>query len=217
VEIVTRLLILDSLTAAAFLAIWYFCFFRINRRKGRAALHWVEAACSGKGSIIASQWLSASRLRAQVSFTSHWFEHAQVTVRLRPRPLPFHWLASLWRKQKETLTFEADLDFVPAFNLEVWRHRWITHPRSSERTRNWMVTRPGPVVLTTRTHWSQELTPVVNALMTSRGHNLVSVRFRPNSPHLAATVPLDALTDRGAASDFLGMLLELAAGAAHRQ
>ena len=68
-------------------------------------------------------------------------------------------------------------------------------------------------MLTTRTHWSHELTPVVNTLMTSRGHNLVSVRFRPESPHLAATVPLEALSDEQAAAGFLSVLRDLAAGA----
>jgi len=72
-------------------------------------------------------------------------------------------------------------------------------------------------VLTTRTHWAQELTPVVNTLMTSRGHNLVTVRFRPESPHLAATVPLDAVVDEQAAAGFLTVVRELAAGAAHQQ
>jgi len=49
--------------------------------------------------------------------------------------------------------------------------------------------------------------------MTSRGHNLVSVRFRPESPHLAATVPLEALPDEQATAAFLSVLRDLAAGA----
>ena len=34
------------------------------------------------------------------------------------------WLISRWRCQQETLTFEADLDCPPAFNLEVNNYRW---------------------------------------------------------------------------------------------
>jgi hypothetical protein len=104
-------------------------------------------------------------------------------------------------------------------NLEIMRHRWVTHKHINATTlaKNWTVTRPGPVVLTTRTHWNQELTPVVNALMTSRGHNLLSVRFRSQSPHLAATIDLDALSDEQTAASFLGVLRELAAGASARQ
>jgi hypothetical protein len=49
--------------------------------------------------------------------------------------------------------------------------------------------------------------------MTARGHNLISVRFRSESPHIAATVPLDALSDEQDAASFLGVLRELATGA----
>ncbi|WP_205687853.1 hypothetical protein, partial [Ciceribacter ferrooxidans] len=66
--------------------------------------------------------------------------------------------------------------------------------------------------LTTRTEWTHELTPVVNTLMTSRGHNLLSVRFRPDSPNLAATIALDALSDEETTAAFLGVLRDLAAG-----
>ena len=61
------------------------------------------------------------------------------------------------------------------------------------------------------------MTPVVNALITSRGHNLLSVRFRPKSPHLAATISLEALADEQAAAAFLTVLRELAAGASAHQ
>jgi hypothetical protein len=54
--------------------------------------------------------------------------------------------------------------------------------------------------------------------MTSRGHNLLSVRFRSESPHISATVPLEALSDEQAAAGFFTVLRELAAGAStHRQ
>ncbi len=80
-----------------------------------------------------------------------------------------------------------------------------------------MIFRPGPVVLTTRTHWKQELTPVVNTLMTSRGHSLMSVRFRAKSPHLTATVALETLSDQQAGAGFLDAVRELAVGASARQ
>jgi hypothetical protein len=83
----------------------------------------------------------------------------------------------------------------------------------SNPKRNWEIARPGPVVLTTRTEWTHELTPVVNTLMTSRGHSLMTVRFRPNSPHLVATIPLDAVCDEQTAAGFLTVLRDLAAGA----
>jgi hypothetical protein len=48
--------------------------------------------------------------------------------------------------------------------------------------------------------------------MTSRGHNLLSVRFRPDSPNIAATIALDALSDEETTAAFLGVLRDLAAG-----
>ena len=209
-----RLLLIDALCVAGMLVIWYFCFLSYNHKKAAAALRWVETACSGRGRIVEAQWRGSSRLQAQLKFASHWFENARVTVRLRPRPIPFQWLFSIYRKQRETLTFEADLDCAPNFRLEVFRHRWLTHKEGLEDgTRNWTISRPGPVVLTTRTEWAQELSPVVNTLMTSRGHRLLAVRFRPDSPHLQATIPLDSLADEQAAAGFVGMLRELAQGA----
>jgi hypothetical protein len=212
---VVSLLLIDALVAAALLAVWYFCLARYNRRKGAAAMRWMEAACLGQGQILEARWLGASRLQARIGFAAHWIENAQVTVRLRPRPVPLQWLLSIWRRQKETLTFEADLDYAPGFRLQVYRHRWLTHKKVNlgPRSKQWTVSRPGPVVLTTRTQWTQELTPVVNTLMTSRGHNLISVRLRPESPHLAATVALEALSDEQAATSFLTVVRELAAGA----
>jgi hypothetical protein len=211
---VGRLILIDGCSLLALLAIWYFCFLRYNHKKAAAALRWVEGACSGRGKVVDARWEGASRLQAQLRFAAHWFENAHVTVRLLPRPVPFHWLFSLYRKQRETLTFEADLDCAPNFRLEVFRHRWLTHTKGDLKdARNWTISRPGPVVLTTRTEWTQELTPVVNTLMTSRGHSLLAVRFRPESPHLAATIPLDSLSDEEAAAGFVGMLRELAAGA----
>ena len=215
-----RLLLIDALSAVVVLGLWYFYFARFNHRRGALVLRWVESACSSRGRIVESKWLGASRLQARLGLGVHWFENARVIVSLRPRPIPLKWLFSLWRKQKETLTFEADLDYAPHFHLEVFRHRWFSHKHShvESKSGDWAVSRPGPVVLTTRTHWTHELTPVVNSLMTSRGHNLLTVRFHPESPHLAATIPLEALSDEQAAASFLTVLRELAAGAStHRQ
>jgi hypothetical protein len=107
---VGRLLLIDALGAAVSLGIWYFAFARYNRRKGAAALRWVQIACRGRGKVVESRWSGSSRLYARFQFPSRWFENAHLTLQLLPRPLPVQWLVSRWRKQKETLTFEADLD-----------------------------------------------------------------------------------------------------------
>lgn len=215
-----RLLLIDALSASALLVVWYSLLAWYNRRKGARALQWLEAACMGKGRIVEAQWSGPCRLQARLRFAANWLENPRITVRLLPRPVPIQWLLSISRKQKETLTFEADLDSVPTFQLEVYRHRWLTHRHTrmiGKGAKQWSVSRPGPVVLTTRTHWNQELTPVVNTLMTSRGHNLVTVRFRPDSPHLAATVTLDSVSGEQAVANFLNTVHDLATGASARQ
>jgi hypothetical protein len=211
---VVRLIAIDAVCASTMVVLWYLLFSRYNRRKGTLVLRWVEAACATRGRVVDMKWLSTSRLQVHLSFAAHWFENARVTIKLLPRPIPIQWILCLWRRQRETVTFEADLDDTPTFHLEITRHRWLTQkPKEvTNPARNWTLSRPGPVVLTTRTEWTHELTPVVNTLMTSRGHNLLTVRFRPDSPHLAATIPLEALSDEQTTAAFLSVLKDLAAG-----
>jgi hypothetical protein len=209
------LILIDVLAAAALVVLWYYGFARYNRRKGRKALRWVEAACSYHGGVSDARWVGTSRLQARMRFAAHWFENARVVIRLLPRPLPIQWILCLWRRQRETVTFEADLDYAPGIRLEVLRHRWLTqnNHRLGRPSQNWTLFRPGPVVLTTRAQWRQELPPVINPLMTASGHNLLNVRLRPESPHLAVTIDLAALSDERTAAGFLGVVRDLAAGA----
>ena len=104
-----RLVLIDVAGSVAVLALWYLVFSTYNRKKGAAALRRVQIACAGKGRILESHWEGSSRLQARLHFASRWFENAHVTVKFRPRALPVHWLLSCWKRQKETLTFEADL------------------------------------------------------------------------------------------------------------
>jgi len=210
---VGRLVLIDALGAAALTALWYFFFIRYNRRKGIRVLRSVEAACLGDGHIVHARWLSPLRLQAHIRFASHWFDRARVTVELRPRAIPYQWAWSVWQKRKETLTFEADLDYEPSLGLEVLRHRWFSGPVKPNSSRAWVVSRLTPIVFTTRPQWSPDLPPLVSTFMADRGHNLLSVKIRPESPHLAATIPLDTLTDERSAAGFLSVLRDLAAGA----
>jgi hypothetical protein len=220
--VVGRLLVIDVVCAVAALGGWYLFFATYNRRRGAEALRWVQSACAGKGRVTDAHWIGSSRLYARLQFPSRSFENARVTMRFRPRALPIRWLMSRWHKQKETLTFEADLGGSPSFHLEVMRHRWCAHSRgvtSGKRDqREWDIYEPGPIVLTTRTHWKEDSTPELNALMSVRQQDVLRVRFRPESPQFSATIALDALDDPRTAAGFLTTLRELAAGAsAHRQ
>ena len=220
-SVVGRLLVIDVIGAVAVLGMWYLLFAAYNRRKGAEALRWVQSACTGKGHVLEPHWLNSSRVYARLQFPSHSFENARVTVKFRPRAFPIQWLLSCWHKQKETLTFEADLGGSPTFHMEVVRHRWSARSRgvSARRRdeREWDVYEPGPVILTTRSHWKQDPTNELNALMTVRQQDVLQVRFRPESPQFSATVALDALSDPSTAAGFLTTLRELAGASMHRQ
>jgi hypothetical protein len=221
-SVVGRLLLIDAAGSVAVLALWYVVFSTYNRKKGAVALRWVQTACAGKGRILDSRWMGTSRLQARLHFPSGWFENARVTMKFQPRALPLQWLVSCWQRQKETLTFEADLGGSPSFHLEVVRHRWCAHNRGiSSRKRDdreWDIYEPGAVILTTRTHWKQDPTAELNALMSARRQDILRVQFRPESPQFSATVRLEALADRNAAAEFVSALREIAAGAStHRQ
>lgn len=215
-----RLLLIDVAGSVAVLGLWYLLFSTYNRKKGAAVLHWVRTACDGQGRILESHWLGNAHLEARIHFPSHWFENARVRVSFRPRALPVQWMVSCWRRQKETLTFEADLGGSPTLHLEVMRHRWSAHNRSALRhqDREWDLYQPGPIILTTRTHWKQDPGAELNALMSARRQDIVQVRFHPESPQFSATVLLDALSDPSAAPGFVSAMREIAAGAsAHWQ
>ncbi|MFZ0761354.1 MAG: hypothetical protein WAM69_15510 [Candidatus Sulfotelmatobacter sp.] len=221
-SVVERLLLIDVASSVAVLGLWYFVFATYNRKKGASALRWVQTACAGKGRILESHWAGSSLLQARLDFAARWFENAHVTMKFRPRALPVHWLVSCCRHQKETLTFEADLGGIPSFRLEVVRHRWCAHNRGTSArkrdNRDWDLYQPGPIILTTRTHWKHDPTAELNALMSARRQEILQVRFRPESPQFSATVQLEALADPAAAAGFVNALREIAAGAsAHRQ
>jgi hypothetical protein len=221
-DVVGRLLVIDIITAVIALGAWYFLFASYNRRRGAEALRWVQSACAGKGRVVESRWINSFHLYARLQFPSRSFENAHVSMKFRPRALPVHWLLSRYHKQRETLTFEADLGGSPSFHLEVIRHRWCAHSHGvSNRRRDerqWDIYEPGPIVLTTRTHWKEDSSPELNTLMTVRQQDVLQVRFRPESPQFSATIALDALDDPRTAAGFLTTLRELAAGAsAHRQ
>ncbi len=215
-----RFILIDVVLAVALSFFWYAWFVRYNRRRAGKVLHWVQAACLGKGHVGDLRWqASSSRLKATLNLSSRWFEEARLTIRLLPRPLPVQWALSRWRQQQETLTFEADMGFPPGFHLDIIRHRWTGHTRakSSNRTRAWTITHPGPVILTTKEDWPVELSPVVNALAAWRDKDFVGVRFNSTSPHFTATVALENLSDQKAASALLGLFRELAASSSAKQ
>jgi hypothetical protein len=227
---VGRFILIDVIVAGTLFVLWYAWFIRYNRRRAADVLQWVQAACLGKGRVADLRWqANSSRLKATLHLSSRWFEDAHLTIRLLPRPLPVQWVMSRWRQQQETLTFEADMGFPPGFHLDVIRHRWSGRTgakssgakgpvsKESTSTRAWTITRPGPVILTTKEDWPLELSPVVNALASWRDKDFVGVRFNSTSPHFTATVALENLSDQKAAAALLGLFRELAASSSAKQ
>lgn len=214
-----RFLLIDVAVTVAACFLWYGWFVRYNRKRAGEVVRWVEGACLGKGRIADLSWQhSSSHLKATLNLSSRWFEDARLTIRLLPRPLPVQWALCRWREEPETLTFEADMGFPPGFHLDVIRHRWSGHSGAKTTgTRAWTITRPGPVILTTKEDWPVELTPVVNALAGWRDKDFVGVRFNSKSPHFTATVALENLSDQKAASALLGLFRELAASSSAKQ
>ena len=230
-----RFILIDVIVASTLLVLWYAWFIRYNRRRAADVLQWVQAACLGKGRVADLRWqANSSRLKATLHLSSRWFEDAHLTIRLLPRALPVQWAMSRWRQQQETLTFEANMGFPPGFHLDVIRHRWSGRTgakdsgakdrglkdaglRDSSRARAWTISRPGPVILTTKEDWPVELSPVVYALASWRDKNFVGVRFNSTSPHFTATVALENLSDQKAAAALLGLFRELAASSSAKQ
>ena len=212
------MILIDVGLAGIVALLWYCWFVRYNRHRATNVLQWVQAACLGKGRLTDLQWqANSSRLLATLHLSSRWFDDARLTIRLLPRPLPLKWALCRWREQQETLTFEADMGFPPGFHLDIVRHRWSGQTGDRKKTRRWAVTRPGPVILTTKQDWPLELTPVVNALATWRDKDFVSVRFHQTSPHFTATVALENLSDQRSAASLLGLFRELAASSSAKQ
>lgn len=207
------LAVIAAACAVALLAFWYIWFARFNRQRGLGVLRWVEGACAERGRVTHVWWAGPTRLLAELRFPPHMFEHARVIIRLLPRPVPLNWALARWHKDKETLTFEADLDVAPRFHLEVHHHRWSGNRGGPAGSEKWLVTRPGPVLLTSRSQWERDQRPAIHALMAARETNFARIRFSPDSPHLSAVLAIDSLPNQPADARWLEALRELAAGA----
>jgi hypothetical protein len=185
-----RVIAIDAAGALAFLVLWYLAFAHYNRRRGLGIICWVQTACEGRGKVTGVCWRGSSRLLAELRFPPHMFERAHVVVRLLPRTIPVNWALSRWRRGHNSNTVSSTVS-----------------------SREWIVTRPGPIVLTSRSQWGQELSPVINSLMASREKHFVSIRFSPQSPHFSAILEIDSIAREPGDHGWLEALRELASGA----
>lgn len=203
---------IDVLVGAALILLWYFALLHYNRRKSIAVLQRIKIAFAGHAQILGVRWTGASRFHVRLRVLSSLFQHASVAVDLHPRELPLNWMWSRLKRRQEVLTFEADLECAPAFDLEVQNRRWCGRTsRFPKKMQRFAVHQCGPFVLTTRNDWQREVTTMINALVASRESDFVSVTFRRASPHLSATVPLNSLhPEAGSEAQIFDVLRELA-------
>lgn len=183
------------LTAAAVCAAWYLWFTSYNRRKSLEVLGWIDRSLAGHGHIVGVRWLQPSRFQVPVRMAASVFRDASVVVQIAPREKPLEWLLAWWRKQPETLTFQADLDLAPPFKLEVINHRCCARTTKvvGRKAESWRTERSRPLLLTTRREWQREITGMTGALAASRRAEFLRIGFRPTSPHLSATAPLESI------------------------
>src|SRR5512143_363677 len=203
---------LDVIVTVALVLAWYAWFRRHNRRKSIEVLQRIKTAFAGHAQIVGVRWAGSSRLSVRLRVLSALFQHASVLIEMYPRELPLNWAWARLRRRKETLTFEADLECPPAFNLEVHNHRWCGRTRNFPRNRGKVaVEHCGPFVLTTRNDWQREITTMMTALVASRDCDFLSVSFRRTSPHFCASVPLNSLSPESECeAEIFDVLRELA-------
>lgn len=190
-------IIVEIVVGVFLVSAWYLWFFRYNRRRSRALVQQIRNALGGHAQVAGIHWISPSRFHIRLSLHPEIFRHCSVVVQLIPRELPLSWLVGWLRKQRETITFEADLDEPPSFNLEVHNQRWSgssSRERKRKRSKLRYVECCGPYVLTTRTDWQQEITAMMNALVASRDSDFLTVSFSRKSPHFSASVPVASVS-----------------------
>ena len=196
--------------------LWYVFFLRLNRRQAERVLEWIHAALAGKGQVVAVRRLGPSIFHVALRLGTSLFQHPALLVRLVPRENPLRWLRHWWRCEPATITFEADFDNPPGFNLQVQQHRWSG--RSSKRFPSdpgrWHFEQVTPLILTSRRSYQREVTGMMNALLSCRDREVLSLGFCRTSPHFSATIRLECISPEGpAASNVFDTLQELAAGA----
>ncbi len=204
------------LASAVVVVGWYLTFQRSNRRQAGRVMEWIQAALAGKGHVEAIRWLGPSIFHVALRLGTSLFQHPALMVRLVPREMPLKWLQHWWRRELPTLTFEADLDAAPGFNLQVHQHRWSG--RSSKHVspdpEHWYFEQVTPLIMTSSQSWDREVIGMMNALLSCRNREVLSLGFRRSSPHFSATVPLECISPEGrGGSNVFDTLRELAAGA----
>lgn len=201
-------------TTAALL--WYLFFRRYNRRQGEQVVGWIKSALAGTEEVVAIHWLGPALFKVTLRLDPGLFHQPALVVSLTPRHMPLRWLQQWWRREPASITWQADLDGPPGFNLEVGRHLWSgrSRRRLDPERNGWTFQPVTPLILTSRRSWPREVAVMMNALLSCRQCEMLSLAFRPTSPHFSAVVPLILLSPEGCGGrNVFEKLRELAAEA----
>lgn len=203
---------IDAAVAGLLVAAWYLWVRRANRRRSLRILRWIEGAFCGHGSIKGICWQSPSRFEVDLRLCPSIFRRASLAVQLEPREMPLNWALARLKKQRETVTFKAELDCRPAMNLHVQNHRWAGRTRRLKPAsfEGWTFESLGPVLISTRPDWQQDARHMLDALIATRSCDFLHVAFRRKAPHFTACAPLESLCAEHGRAAMFDVLHELA-------
>ena len=187
---------ISLVAAVTFLVTWYWVWRRHKRTKAQNVLRWIQASLAGHGQVMGLSWTAASSFRVPLRLKRGVFHRAWAIVNLRSEPTPFQWLLHKFLRQRETLTFQADLDLPPAFSLYVHNFRWFA--RSSRRTPvnhpGWRFEQLPPLIITTSPEQHKDLACTAASLSKGNTTDFLNISFQRYSPHFSATVLLESLS-----------------------
>jgi hypothetical protein len=186
---------ISILLASVAIALFIWRYWSSHSSKGRAVqiLYWIEQFLCGHGHVTGIKWISKSEFEVPLRLVSNVFNRAGVRVKMAKGGLP-------WRKnnraEAETVTFYSDLDYRPAFNVELNNMRWFARSCKDNDPSGpgWNFERVEPVVLTTRLTWEKEITAAFQSMMHVENKEDLQVMFRKTSPHFSVTLPLEKIT-----------------------
>lgn len=201
---------------AALVAAWYVLFLHLHRRRSLHILRYIEEALDGAGRITSMHWHTASKFEVRLRLQESCFRHPRLLVNLLPREMPLHWLFR--RNDRETLTFEADLNCPPTYNIAAQSHRWLARTRSKLNVNAcWQAEKLGPFVITSRPEWERDIMNAIELLSSSHDCEFMNVRVWSRTPQISATVPLALLeSQHGPKPPIFTVLKELAGSSTTR-
>jgi hypothetical protein len=196
-------------------ATWHNVCLRRKQNKAKEVVRWIQTSLAGRGHVAGVSWITSSSFRVPLRLTCGVFQRAWVMVDLHAQQNPFRWIFNKIAGKREVLTFQADLDFPPAFSLQVKNFRWFA--RSSRKA---SIHRPGwrfehlqPIMISTKPR-HQEIASVMTSLSKGDNSEFLEINFQRHSPHFSASLPLEALApDAPSRTYLLDAMRELAGSA----